>query len=903
MLQGRQIQQAAIEALLGRARAGASGALVLRGEPGIGKTALLDYAADLASGQMSVLRAIGIESEAELPFAGLHQLVRPVLDRLGALPGPQNAALAAAFGLAQTVGGALTSVGDRFLVGVGALSLLAEVAPVLCLIDDAHWLDRASVEAMLFAARRLHRDGIVMLFTSRDYPGAFLSPGITDAPVLGLDATAAAALLADRDVVLSPGHREQLIAATRGNPLALIELSVPGVVSKPNAVGAPVPVTSRVIDAFGHQIRSLHGTAQVGLLIAAADDTGDLALLHRAGLDPAELQSAEEQGLVSIGGGTLEFRHPLIRAAAYHGVTHSQRQAAHRALAAACTGPDQADRRAWHLSVATTAADENVAAELDRVGARAVGRNGHAAATAAYQRAAQLSEDATAVTRRLAQAAEAALDDGQHQTARELAERAGRDAVDMDTALTVRLLRVRALAEVADGIMLSAYELNLAGAAVVAGSDPAQALWMLMEAHQEIRQAPHDHERIAATVRLLDGLPSDYGQRPLGWLIRWNAASVLGLDTTNYPPLGDTIAQVRDSAVGVGPRALMITAAAACLVGRDDAMKDIGQALVDEARARGSIGLLPSGLSQQSWADTMLGNYRDARISAAEGRQLALDLGQTFWGDWMCGTLAYLAAIEGDEHACRDYAGQVRATEQSAAAAPWAEAALIVLDLGYGRVAESLARMQAAASGPASYHPNITRMAPDLVEAAVRLGQLSQAAEAADRFSRWAPLVGQPWAAALHARCQALIASEADAERHYERALSLHDQDARPFDRARTQLLYGEWLRRERRKRDARVQLLASLQTLDTLGARPWANRARIELTATGTVAPHPSAPDLLAALTPQELQIIRLAARGLANRDIAAQLFLSPRTVAYHLYKAYPKLGISSRAELPALA
>jgi DNA-binding CsgD family transcriptional regulator len=599
-------------------------------------------------------------------------------------------------------------------------------------------------------------------------------------------------------------------------------------------------------------------------------------------------------------GGTIQFRHPLIRAAAYHDATHSQRQAAHRALAVACTGPDQADRRAWHLSAAATAPDENVAAELDRAGARAVRRNGHAAATAAYQRAAQLSEDATAATRRLAQAAEAALDDGQHQTARELAVRAGRATAD--TALTVRLLRVRALADLADGIMLSSYELNLAGAAAIADSDPAQALWMLMEAHQEIRQAPYDHERIAATVRLLDGLPSDYGRRPLGWLIRWNAASVLGLDTTGYPPLGETIAQVRDSAVALGPRALMITAAAACLAGRDDAMKDIGQVLVDEARARGSIGHLPNGLSQLSWPDTMLGNYRDARISAAEGRQLALDLGFPFWADWMCGTLAYLAAIEGDEHACRDYAGQVQATEQSVAAAPWAEAALVVLDLGYGRVAESLERMQAAVTGPAWHHPNITRMAPDHVEAAVRLGQLSEAAEAADRFSRWAPLVGQPWATALHARCQALVTSDADAERHYERALVLHDQDTRPFDQARTQLLYGEWLRRERRKRDARVQLLASLQTFDTLGARPWADRARTELTATGTAAPHAAAPDLLAALTPQELQITRLAARGLANRDIAAHLFLSPRTVAYHLYKAYPKLGISSRAELPAL-
>jgi DNA-binding CsgD family transcriptional regulator len=897
MLRGREEQQAAIDELLERAREGGSGTLVLRGEPGIGKTALLDYTADRAAG-MLVLRTAGIESEAELPFAGLHQLARPALDRLDVLPEPQRLALSGAFGLMAG------SVGDRFLAGLGVLSLLSEISPVVCLVDDAHWLDRASAESLLFAARRLHRDGVAMIFAARDYPGAFQTPGIADLTVGGLDAAAAAALLADRDVPLPRELRDQLIADTRGNPLALIELSAAAPQGDGFHLGqsAPRPLTSRVLDAFDHQIRSLPGATRSALLIAAADGTGDLSLLHRAGVGISDLNAAEERGLVSIATGSLEFRHPLIRAAAYHSATHGQRIAAHRALAEACTGYADADRRAWHLAVATTSPDEHVAAELEQAGERAAARNGHAPAAAAFERAAQLSEDPAAAARRLALAAEAAADSGQLDTARSLAERAGRAGrATSDVALTVRLLRVRALADVADGTMLSAHALNIAGAAAIAATEPERALWMLAEAHQAIRQAPHDHDLIAGTVDQLDalGLPEGHELMPLVWLIKWNAAMILGSDTTQLAPLDEVVTRSRALALTVGPRALLIVAACVCLAGRDDAMADIATALVAEARTRGVIGILPGGLSQVSWAETMLGRYTDARISATECRQLARDLGQPFWADWACGTLAYLAAVEGDEQRCREYAAELVPAAESVAETAWAEAGLVLLDLGYGRVADAFERLEAVASGPARHHPNVTRMAPDLVEAAIRLGRPDRAAEALARFRQWAPLVGQPWATALLARCEALAA--ADAEPHYQRALALHERDTRPFDRARTELVYGEWLRRERRKREARIHLHAALQAFEALGATPWADRARAELRATGILAPRAAAPDILAALTPQELQITRLAARGLQNRDIAAQLFLSPRTVAYHLYKAYPKLGVSSRAELPA--
>jgi DNA-binding NarL/FixJ family response regulator len=900
MLRGREVQQAVIDALLSQASAGTSGALVLRGEPGIGKSALLDYAADQARGDMPVLRAVGVESEAELPFAGLHQLIRPALDHLGALPEPQRLALSAAFGLTAGPAGP-TAGGDRFLTGLGTLSLLAEIAPVLCLVDDAHWLDRASVDALLFAARRLHRDGIVMIFASRDYPGAFLAPGIIDVPVAGLDPAAAAALLDDRGVAMPREQRDRLIAGTRGNPLALIELSANGTGTLVQA-GAPMPATTRVVDAFGHQIRSLPAATRSGLLIAAADNSGELILLDRAGLSLASLQPAEERGLISLGAGRLEFRHPLIRAAVYHGGTHSERIAAHRALAAACTDPADADRRAWHLAVATTSQDEQVASELELAGDRAVARNGPAAAAAGYERAAQLSQDPAARVRRLTLAAEAALDSGDHQAARDLAERARRDTAD--TAITARLLLVLALADAYDSLMVSAYRRNKEAAAAIAGTDPVQALWLLMGAHAEARQGPYDRQLFEESVTVLDtlGFPPDFRRSPLAWVIRWNAAVVLDSDTSGFPPLDEVMPQVRDSA-GAYAHALLDASAAACLAGRDDAMADIGGALAAQARARGAIGVLPSGLCQLSWAETMLGRYRDARIGATEGRQLALDLGQGYWADIMCGTLAYLAAIEGDEQQCRELAGQVAPpAEESVVAAQWAQAALAMLDLGYGRIADALARLEAAADSPARHHTNVIRMAPDHVEAAVRLGHPDRAADAVARFSRWAPLVGQPWATAVQARCQALTAADDDAEQHYQRALRLHEQGTRPFDQARTQLVYGEWLRRGKRRRDARVQLHDALRTFQSLGAQPWAGRAHTELTATGASAPQSAARDVLAALTPQELQIARLAARGLPNRDIAAQLFLSPRTVAYHLYKAYPKLGIGSRAELGAL-
>ena len=906
MLRGRAAQQARIDALLSQAREGASGALVIHGEPGIGKTALLRYAADRADG-MRVLRGSGIESEAELPFAGLHLLLKPALDRIGALPGPQRRALSAAFGLGEG------DAGDPFLVGMGVLSLLAELAetqPLLCLVDDIQWLDRPSASALLFAARRLDREGIVMVFAARDDPSAVPTLGIPDLPLRGLDPESAAALLDDRGVSLTTGLRDRLIAETQGNPLALLEL--PAVLSASTAQHGdtlrpgPMPLTSRVLDAFGHQLRSLPGPTLTLLLVAAAEDTGELGVVLRAGAElgasVAALQPAEARGLVSLAGGTLQFRHPLIRAAAYHAAPLSQRIAAHRALAAAYDGLDDADRRTWHLAAATTAPDEGVAAELELAAGRAAGRSGYAAAAAAYERAARLSEDAAVAAQRLTLAAEAALNSGDAPTAHALAERALQAITDPGPQ--ARLIQVRYGLGFGDEDLREAHATLTTGAAAVASTDPERAFWMVMEAMFIAWWLPLDEQLLAATVKQFDlvGLAPDDPLMVLVWLVHWCTAMTLDHDTSQLLPLDKVMARVPAASATAGPRGMIAAAGLALVSGHDTEAARIAATLVADARARGMLVALPGGLSLQALAEAAAGQYRTALISATEALRLAGDLGQPYWTNWARMALAYVAAVEDDQERCREYADYLPLVREGMVGLTWGQAALALLELGRGQAQAAFDRLEATASGPWRYQSPIFRSAPDQIEAAVRLGQAERAAAPLARFTRWAALVRQPWVDALLARCQALTAADSEAEPHYTRALTLHHPHNRPFERARTELVYGEWLRRSRRKTEARVHLRAALETFESLGSRSWALRARTELNASGAAAPRLSIPDVFATLTPQELQITQLAAQGMSNRDIAAQLFLSPRTVAYHLYKAYPKLGISSRSELTTL-
>ncbi|SFJ52191.1 regulatory protein, luxR family [Streptosporangium canum] len=880
MLHGRAAEQAVIDRLLADSRAGRSGALLVRGEPGIGKTALLDYAAAAAE-DLRVIRGTGVESEAELPFAGLHLLLRPVFDRVGALPEQQERALRAAFGLASVASG------DRLLVGLAVLSLLSELAedgPLLVLVDDAQWLDRASTDALLFAARRLDAEGVALILAARE---PFTAPGMAELPVRGLDATAAAALLGGG---ISPVVRYRVLAEAQGNPLALIELPAAA-----PADGTALPLTSRVQDAFLGQVRQLPEATQGLLAVAAAEDTGDLGVVLRAaagfGDFLEDLHPAESAGLVRVGEGTMTFRHPLVRAAVYQGIPPSLRLAVHKALAAALDGPDDADRRAWHLAMAATGPDEEVAAELERTATRASGRSGYAAAASAYERAARLSTRPGSQARRLTMAAETAAWAGELDRAGTLADQGGRRLAALtgeeggeagEAALRARLTHVRATADFLRGSLHAAHEALLDGAAMV---DGARAARMLMQAlHAAWYIGAPELDRTGARLGALD-LPGD---DPLAPVIGFVTAVLSRRGTP--PSLAAMVAEARRAGAD-GPRDLVQACGIGLAAGQDGEVRETAASLVAEARSLGNIGALPTLLFFLAESELFQGRHRDALAAATESLRIARDTGQRQWAGQMNSLLAYLAAVEGDDGRCHLLVDESLA--DGAAGTRWAVWALGLLDLGHGRVEAALSRLEPVAGG---HHVSETRCVPDLVEAAVRLGVPERAAGAFARYREWAGYTRQPWAEALVLRCRALLE---DSEEHFAAALKI---DGRPFERARTELLYGEWLRRTRRKADARAHLRAALETFERLEAAPWADRARVELSATGSAAPAAPAPGPLARLTPQELQIVRLAAQGLSNRDIAAQLFLSPRTVGHHLYKAYPKLGVASRGELGTL-
>jgi DNA-binding CsgD family transcriptional regulator len=901
MLHGRATERSAIDRLLADARAGRSGALVVRGEPGIGKTALLDDAAVAAgSAGIQVVRGAGVQSEAELSFAGLHLLLGPALDRRVALPQPQRDALDAAFGLRP--GGAY----DRFLIGLAVLSLLAELAeggPLVCLVDDAHWLDRASAEALLFAARRLDAEGIAMIFAARDHDRPFPAPGLPELQLSGLDVASATALLMEHGgAELSPAARSRILAAACGNPLGLIELSAAHRRASPAAAApgsAALALTDRLREAFDGQVRRLPEPTQTMLLAAAAEDGGDLGVVLEAagalGVVVADLAPAEQAGLVRVVDATVRFRHPLVRAAVYHGAALSRRLAVHRALAEALRGRAVADRRAWHLAAAATGPDEQVAAELERTAAEAEARGGYAAAAAAYERAVQLTADPAARAGRLTLAAEAAAEVGDLDRARDLAARAGDQTTD--PVARARLANVRALADFGRGRLQTAHRTQVAGAALVGGLDPPRAARMLMHA-VHIAWFLGDRTLMDDTAARLEAVGESLPESltPLVRLLLCSAAQAVEQTSDDPPRLAELVAEARRRRVD-DPDDLAMIAMVSLVTGLNGEARDLMAELVADARAKGRIGWLPTVLTCLAQALVFDGRHREALATATEALRIARDTSQVQWTSELNGIMAYLAAVDGDEERCRrlaDAALTEPGSDLATAAKPWVHWALGVLDLGRRRPEAALVQLEAVSQGSIRYHGSALQSIPDLVEAAVRLGQPERAGEPLARFSDWARRAATPSTGALVERCRALVAN-GDAERHYLAALELH---GRSFEQARTRLLYGAWLRRSRRKADARAQLRAAVEYLDAVDAAPWAEQARVELGATGATASRPGRADP-PRLTPQELQVVRLAAQGLSNRDIAAQLFLSPRTVGYHLYKAYPKLGVASRGEL----
>jgi DNA-binding CsgD family transcriptional regulator len=900
VLYGRDAEQAVIDRLIADARDGRSSALVIRGEAGIGKTALLDYATSRANSLgLHVIRSCCVESELGLSFAGAQLLLAPVLDRLAALPPPQQDALRGALGLRPA------PCNDHFLIGLAMLSLLADLAgdgPVLCLVDDAHWLDQTSADALLFAARRLQAEGVALVFATHDQETAlFPAAGLPALRLGGLDADAATQLLLNHGGrELSREDRSRILEEANGNPLGLIEL--PAVYRSHMSVGARSigvgpALTDRLRQAFRGQARWLPGATQDVLLIAAAEEGGDLRVVLDAaatfGATVLDLEPAERAGLVGVSDSAVTFRHPLVRAAVYHEAALGRRLAVHRALADALPAPADAARRAWHLAAAATGPDEAVAEELERTAADCEARNGYSATAAAYERAAQLSMDPTAQMGRLMLAAEAAAQIGDLHWARRLAAR----AVDHGTdPVQARLTSILGLIDFVPGALPAAQRVLTDNSPRIGRKDPQQAARLLANAVR-IAWFLDDRAVMAGTADRLTALGESVGGpfASLVALLLRSSTEPVGQVSEDGLSLAELVAEARRSRAG-DRGDLTVIAMASLVAGLSTEACELTVELVADARAKGRIGWLPVMLTCRAQALVLHGYQRDAPRVLTEALSIAQDTAQPQWVNEANAITAYLAAVAGDEQRCRELADTALAEPAGhvTSARSWARWALGMLDLGQGRLEAAAVHLETVRRERSFPTPTAPRCVPDLVEAAVRLGQPERVAQPLAAFLAWAGRAGSPSTDALAHRCQALVTGGEEAERHYLAAL---ERPEASFERARTQLLYGAWLRRARRKTESRAHLIAALDHLERAGATPWAQQARDELAATGAATqPGQAGP---APLTPQERQVTRLAAQGLPNRDIAAQLFLSPRTVAYHLYKAYPKLGITSRTEL----
>jgi DNA-binding CsgD family transcriptional regulator len=902
MLHGRSRECARIDELLDAARAGRSGVLVVGGEPGIGKSALLDYARARAEGFL-VLHSAGIESESEFPFAAVHQLVRPVWDHVVDLPARQREALDGAFGLGPASGD------DGFLVSLGILGALSDAAsdrPVLCLIDDAQWLDEPSADALTFVARRLEADGIVMLFAVRDDETAVLATtGLPRWQLDGLD-TASAHTLLSEGPQLSPQVRDVLVDLAAGNPLGLREL--PASLSEDQLSGRAslpdrMPLSHDLERAFLARIRRLPDATQTVLLLAAAEQTGDLqsVLAAAALLEIAvdALGDAEAAGIVLIDDDRVAFRQPMVRSAVYRGATFLQRRAANQALAAVLTEPEHADRRTWQLASAAVGPDETLAGQLVAIAEEASARGGHASAAAALERAADLTTTPEAQAQRLFAAAQSAWQAGKPERARIAIDRAAPLAGDV--RLRAGIGRLRGTIAFACGELDTAYESLRSGADLIVALDPPLAAGMLAEMGQ-IAWVCGDVPRMGEAARRLVALPTPTDRTAV------TASLVVGLDRFLNGDTAAAAAALQDAVDAVEDSddftLLNQTGAAAMFLGDDVRALAMFTRASAAARTAGAVNALPTLLGPLGALQAWTGRYGSSAATATEGLRLALDTGQENAAAHHRSVLAWLAAAQGREQDCREAAAASLARAIAhrlgphAGIASWA---LALCDLGMGRPAEAFDRLDAMARARTGEGHQVVRTfaAADYVEAALRVERPDRAEEAAMLLRAWASHVQAPWALALSARCDALL--EDGSEEHFARAAALHAKSSRPFDAARTDLLRGEFLRRRRSRAQARTHLRAACEAFEGLGATPWAERARVELQASGETA-RKRDPSTLTQLTPQELQIARLVGAGKTNREIAAELFLSPRTIDYHLHKVFTKLGMSSRAELVRL-
>lgn len=908
MLLGRSRELTQLNELLRAARQGHSAAVVISGEAGIGKSALAESMASAAA-DTAILRTRGIEAEYAIPFAGLADLLRPVQHLLPELPEPQAAALEGALAL-----GPPTAV-DRFAVAAATLSLLAVAAQdgsLLCLIDDAHWLDPSSAEALVFAARRMQAEGSVLVFTVRDNePGADRFGVLEQLRLEGLDAESATALLAHgAGRPLPPQVVQRLLADTGGNPLALLEL--PGQLTEDQLSGRapilePLPISSLLTEGFLRQVRELPQRSSTALLLVATSDLEATALVEHAlrqtGGSLADLEPAEAAGLVSIGNGRLAFRHPLIRPAVYHAAPPSQRRSAHRQLALALdsvAAPQAEERRAWHLAAATLTPDEAVAATLERVGTAASSRLSHAVAVRALERAAGLSPSRTERARRLLAAAYAAVPAGSVQEAIHLLEEVRdwtddpavaavaeceqhRLAVWESTPETSRARLFDFAARIEDQLPDVAARAYLAAAQASLYSYDIPAI--TNGAEQAARLAGSD-EHVALRCDVLAAFAAAQAgaaDRAEG-LLRGRQTQLASYDTFDI----DQVVLMS----GMCYLALERSAEARPLLTR----------AVEASRRANAAGLLAHQLPLMALLEWQDGDWTSALALAHEAVELASDT--TGWLAQLPDSLSILAKIEAGfgMASCREHAEQSVAAARSgghASTTAYALADVGLLELGLGHPHDAADAFKDAwdAAGPQAAPRLQLQILPDLVEAYARAGLLDRATEKLAQLDDLAARAGRFSARAAAARCHGLLERRDFAER-FEQALRWHAKGTPPFDRARTHLAYGARLRRSRNRAGARVQLGSALALFERLGAAPWAERTRAELVSSGGSAPvHGDIIELR--LTPQELQVSLAVQRGLTNAEAAAALFLSVKTIEYHLSNIYRKLGISSRTQL----
>jgi DNA-binding CsgD family transcriptional regulator len=905
MLVGRSAERSRIDSLLASARAGRGSALVVRGEPGIGKSALLAYAEEQADG-IRVLRARGVEAEAELAFSGLYELLRPVLALAADIPERQAAALQGAFGLGPPVD-------SRLLIGAGTLSCLAaaaEVQPLLCLVDDAHWLDAASADALVFAARRLEADAIALLFAARDGdPRTFEPPGVPALVLDALDRDEAVELL--RGSGLSPRVVADLHRAAIGNPLALLEL--PAVLSEKQRAGLeplpePLPVTKAIQAAYARRIESLPGPTRRALLVAAAEPSGDLGVIARAcasvGVESGALAAAEDAGLIAIVDAGVVFHHPLVSGAAYHAAWASDRRGVHAALADA-VGSEDRSREAWHLAEAAAGPDERVAAALEEVARAAYARSGYRSAARMLERAAALTPPGPRRAERLHFAA--ILHFYAHAIARALTllDEAEAASPADDIRARVRLLRLalwyyrdphraatllleEARDRAEDDPRMAALAAALAACFRAHLRDGGGALEAARQTREHASRSDLADDAFAAVGAgngfVAAGLPGDAGP------LREQAIALFQAREWRYDNPEDWV----QGYTGVYAGATLV------LLGEHETLRDRVASLAAEFVPGDEVSLmLARGLL--GTADYLGGRWVEARVAIVESLRLANEIG------WLGPQvhayrriLAQLAAAQGAEE-------ETRAQHDEAArnaSIEWAgfvgTGALALLALGRGDYTEAVERYEADVLplvGPLVLYHDVA----DAIEAYLRAGRAAEAERWLDAFTGQADQSGWPWALARAAHLQALTPGGPDYEERFQAALDWHERAQQPFLHARTKLAYGECLRREGQRRRAREHLRSALTTFESLGAVPWAEQAATQLRATGEQVRRRRDPDT-SKLTPQELQVALVVARGATNKEAAAQLFLSPKTIEKHLGSAYGKLGLRSRAELARL-